>query len=146
MTMSDDLERIEEMLREIPLRKPPESMDARVLRGPRPRVIPWVALGGAVAAAIVLAAFLLPRPPVGEPLPPQETPGPAEQGFEPVSVEETVSRTSYEGLVIPDEKTPMRVFRRRVLERTWMLDQQSGYTVEMAVPREEIILINAEMY
>ena len=144
--MSDDLERIEEMLGDIPLRKPPESLDAKVFRGRRRRVIPWVALGGAAAAAIVLAAFLLPRPPVVEPLPLQETAGFAEQAFEPVSVEETVSRISYEGLMIPDEKTPMRVFRRRVLERTWMLDQQSGCTVEMAIPREEIILIDAEMY
>ncbi len=35
---------------------------------------------------------------------------------------------------------------RDAIASIWVLDQQSGYTVEMAIPREEIILIDAEMY
>ena len=73
---------------------------------------------------------------------------PAEAGppLEPVRVEETISQVSYEGLFAADERTPVRMFRRRLIERTWLVDQQTGYTVETTVPREQLLLIGAEVY
>ncbi len=144
--MDDELKQLEQTLRSLPLRKPPASLDARVLRR-RHRVLPWAVIGGMAAAAAALLAAILwltPEPRTTVVLAP--SPVEAEEPFEPVRLEETFSQMSYEGIFAPDEKMPLRIFRHRTLERTLLVDQNTGYTVEMAVPREQLVLIEAEMY
>ena len=143
--MSDDLRRLERTLAEMPLRRPPASLDAKVLR--RRRAGPWLAIGGLVAAAaIVIAPLLLRDTGMRQQAPVRVNGVQAQQSSAPLWLEETFSNLSYDGLFAPDDKAPMRVFRRRSLQRIWLVDQQSGYTVEMNLPDEQVILMDAEMY
>lgn len=145
--MDDELRNLEQTLQSMPLRKVPASLDGKIVRRGGSRVRRGVLIGGVVAAAAIVVVLLL-APWQGDP---EKTPlpdnvvetDPAPEGY---SIEETVSDLSYEGLIVPDGKTPLRVFRYRTIERTWLTDERTGYTVEMAVPRVEIFLVTAEVY
>ena len=145
--MDDEFRRLEELLKGLPVRRPPASLDAKVLRPARRRALGLgVTAAAAAAAAAALAALLLwPRTPHEPPsvgVSQARRPG----QLEPMQVEETVSQLSYQGLVAPDESWPMRVLRRRAITRTWLVDPQTGYTVETTVPHDQILLIRAEIY
>lgn len=146
--MKDELRQIERMLRRVPLRKPPASLDAKVLPPRRRGRALWATAGRVAAAAVIAIAALLMlhRAPQAKRPPAARETARVDQPFEPVQVEETISRVFYEGLLVPDEKTPVRVFRRRTLQRTWLVDPDSGYSVEMTVPCEHVILVDAEIY
>lgn len=168
--MKNDFENVEQMLRTLPLQKAPASLDGlvgKVLHRRRRRILPWALAGAVAAAAAVVIAMLPMRQPQtaekgsGTFLAKTDTPDPgldttkkvpdpfsgrADAAAQPVRVEETFSNLIYEGLRIRDGKTPVRMFRRRRVERTWLIDPQSGYTVETAVPHDQVVLINAEVY
>ena len=145
--MNDDLEQLEHMLRNAPLRKPHVSLDAKVLRPWRRWVVSRVVIGGVTAAAVlVTAVLLLETPSQPEEMGTHKKVVQTEQSFEPVSLEETMSRVSYEGLITLDGKTPVRMFHRWTIERVWLVDEQSGYSIEMTIPRQQILLVGAEMY
>lgn len=145
---------IEDLLGRMPLRQPAPSMDAKVLRAPHRgrRILWWAAVGGAVgaAAAVLLVAFTLftddgdrvardTNPPV--PIP--KTPTVAKTDPAPVRLEQNWSTVAYEGVVVPDDRTPLRQFRRRMFERVEWIDEARGTRMEMTIPREEVILIKA---
>jgi len=170
--MNDD---IEMLLKRMPLRRPPASLDARVLwRAARPRqvVIAWAVAAGALAAAAVAILFALPgrldttypvtvpaAPAVAQadlPFPPEaETDAPpAEAGprtaedaaaVVPVHIERQWTHVAYEGVVAP-EGQPMAKFRRHVVDQLEWVDPDDGTYMEMTVPREDVILIHATVY
>jgi len=147
---------IENLLREMPLRKPPASLDARVLGArARPGRRTWpiaVAAGALAAAAALVIAFVLPRGTETGAVAPGAPPAPApvqvaSQAGQagPVRLEQNWTEVSYEGLVAPDNETPLRKFRRQTIEHVRWTDPSSGIRVETTTPRDEIILIRADL-
>jgi len=140
-------EEIENLLRAMPLKKPSAALDARVL-GRSARRWWWLApvAGGALAAAAALVlAVALPhggQPPAAPPAPVAPAEATA-QAAGPERLEQNWSEVSYEGLVTPDEGTPLRKFRRRTYEYVRWFDPRQGIQVETTVPREEVILVKA---
>jgi hypothetical protein len=138
---SDD---IESLLERMPLVKVPASLDARVLGRARRghRMLLWTAAAaGLAAAAVVVAVLNFGGPTKLPPLPP-----PSEEAMaaaEPVRLEQNWSQLSYEGVVVPDGRTPLRQFRRQTLEHVQWIDASNGTRTEMTIPREEVILIKA---
>ncbi|MBL7140835.1 MAG: hypothetical protein ISS74_08005 [Planctomycetes bacterium] len=162
-------EDIEILLGQMPLRRPPASLDARVLRRlerPRQVVIPWAVAASAVAAAAVaiLCAVLgggdapdagaPAAPPVAQadllaepPAVPEAGPwaDEAEAAVVPVHIERQWTHLAYEGVVSP-EGEPMAKFRRQVVEQLEWVDPEDGAYMEMTVPREDVFLIKADVY
>jgi hypothetical protein len=138
---------IENLLRDMPLRKPPASLDAKVVGGGRRlRIILWTAAaaGVAAAAAAVIIMIMGPGGPARLPvLPPPIEVAQAAPPTEPVRLQQNWSRLSYEGVVVPDGRTPLRQVRHRVLEHVQWIDAAGGTRTEMTLPREEVILIKA---
>jgi len=145
---------IEDLLGRMPLRKPSASLDAKVFGGRRRgrRILWWAAVGSAVgaAAAVLLVAFALfcddgdvVARDTDPPAPVPETPAMAQADPAPVRLEQNWSTVAYEGVVTPDDRTPLRQFRRRMFERVEWIDEARGTRMEMTVPRDEVILIKA---
>jgi hypothetical protein len=147
---------IENLLGRMPLRKPPASLDDRVIgRRRRRRILAWSLASGAVAAAAaaVVVAVLLTTGPDGtmvarSPNPPAVPNVPVERVAQapspkPLRLERNWAAVSYEGVVAPDEGAPLMKFRRRTLGHVQMIDQARGRQMEMTVPGEEVILIKA---
>ena len=138
---------IENLLREMPLRKPAASLDARVVgRRRRLRIVLWTAATAGVAAAAAAAIIILAGPggPAQLPaLPPPAAVAQAPSPAEPVRLQRNWSQLSYEGVVVPDGRTPLRQFRHQALEHVQWIDAARGTKTEMTIPREEIILIKA---
>jgi len=156
--MNDEFKDIERMLKSMPLRKAPPSLDARILR---PRRFPrWsrALVGGlaAAAAAALALALWLPRhnasDPIPEEAPPQTAglaPAPdaaARPGPQPGhTIEETVSHVTDQVLIAPDGQTPMRVLQQRTVNRTWVADESGRFVLDSAVPDDQIILVQAQI-
>jgi hypothetical protein len=163
---------IENLLHEMPLRKPSPALDDRVLAGLRGRppgqteaparrprrwwALPAAGAALAVAAAIVIALALPRGTETGGPGPdaaaPPE-PGSVAQAPEvpaadagPVRMEQDWSELTYEGVVVADEETPLRKYRHQTLEHVQWFDPRRGIRVESTVPREEVILVKATVY
>jgi len=135
---------IESLLERMPLVKVPASLDARVLGRARRgrRMLLWTAAAAALAAAAVVVAVLnFGGPTKLPPLPPPSKEAMA--AAEPVRLEQNWSQLSYEGVVVPDGRTPLRQFRRQTLEHVQWIDASNGTRTEMTIPREEVILIKA---
>jgi hypothetical protein len=153
---------LENLLGRMPLRKPPASLDRRVLSA-RPRrghglALAAAGVGLAAAAVLVVANALTPAtvdPPAPGAMSPPETvvaappqaveAAPAETP-QPLRVEANWSTVSYEGMVVPDDRTPLMKFRRQRIEYVETLDEATGTRLQAAVPREEIILVKATVY
>jgi len=143
-------EDIEALLERMPLRKPPATLDAKVLPA-RPRgrgLVGWIVAGGAAAAAaaVLLACWLHEGgevPPA--PVPTGDEPAAVAEAPEPLSVEREWTHVTYEGVVAP-EGEPMAKFRRHVVRQLEWIDPADGARMEMTVPREEVILIKANVY
>jgi hypothetical protein len=94
------------------------------------------------AAAILIAWGLWPAGPSG--VRPDPATSVAQEG--PVRVEQNWSQVSYEGLVFPDEQTPLRKIRQQSLEHRQWIDAEHGIRMESTVPRENTILVKASVY
>lgn len=146
--MNDEIERL---LARVPLRRPSESLDRRILGSGRRPAVCCIAAGAAVAAAAAVIVVALTWPGV-----PPEGPGrsgsaathPALAEFPPgpVRLERDFWQLQYEGLFLLDDQTPVRAFRRRILRNVIWIDEQNGFTDAMATPDEEVILVPVEIY
>lgn len=147
--MNDELKQLEEMLRRMPLKKPPASLDAKVL-GPKRRVIRFATLGAAAAVIAIAITLSIPEKSALEssaPLDGAEVAGVEESDeAEAMELTETFSDVTYEGLFVTAENKPVHVFRRRMLERTLFVDPKSGYQLETVRPDEELLFVAAEVY
>jgi hypothetical protein len=99
----------------------------------------------ATAAAIALAATLIPAP-AARPHRPAVTPSapPEVASVEPSEV--VWWRSLDEGTVLLDDHTPARRVRRQILEQVQWYDPRRGTQVELTVPREEVLFVNMESY
>lgn len=164
-------EDIEMLLKRMPLKAAPASLDARVLAlRPAAQAVPagaavplrryrrMLALGVAggalaAAAALVLAWGLWPSGPAVSGPPTEGAPAlagagtnTADLGTKPLRLERNWSQVSYDGLVFPDARTPWRQFRQQQVEHVRWTDPQRGIEVESTVPHENIVLIKAPVY
>jgi hypothetical protein len=151
--MNDD---IETLLSRMPLKKPPASLDARIRalhdRAAGTANAPqagqrkvWILgiVGGslAAAAAALLAWGLWPTTPTSAP----EAMAKAPDAAGPIRVEQNWSQVSYDGLVFPDEQTPMQKFRRQTVEHVQWIDAKNGVRMETTRPKEDIMLLSAPL-
>ena len=137
---------IEELLNRMPLRRPPDGIDARVLaaRTRRGRTVGWLVSAGVAAAAVLLAVALyehVTAPRLTDPGDPAQV----AEAPTPLSMERQWTHVAYEGVVAPDGE-PMAKFRRRVVQQLEWIDPDDGARMEMTVPREDVILIKATVY
>ncbi len=143
--MSTDLE---DLLREMPLRRPSALLDERVrTAGPGGGVAWKSALAAGVIAAALFSAWLIAsRRPGGREAgglagrPPAGAPGP----LRPVRFEQNSSDLWYEGLLLLDDHTPMRQYRQETVHEVRWIDPESGSAMEMTVPVETVFLVSAK--
>ena len=114
---------------------------------PTPRVLPRVltlAAGGiitAAAAALALAATILPRQSYGPARPVSSAQDPW-----PQTTDVLYWRNLDEGTVLLDDNTPARRVRRQVLQQVQWYDPASNAEVEITVPGEEVVLVGMPSY
>lgn len=151
-TTDDEMER---WLREVPLRRPPLSVDRRVheVLAARPR---WPRL--AVAAAVLLVAgggaVVAVWHPHGPPGAVAVTSRPAGGAatvammtpIAPTVVERAVSREVSDGVVAVTDNVPYERVRRQTVRETWYLDPRTGSRVKVSEPVEEVVMRPVEAY
>jgi hypothetical protein len=156
--MSEEWKKVEDLLSEMPLRKPPAGLDERILSGKAPRRrLGLRALVPAIAAAAVLAlvagwVWMKHRPDAENGVPPAVIPSVAKtvgsqtQGPETCPpVVATWSRMSYEGTVLLGDATPAYAFVRRGVQQTFWVDPGTGARIVMRVPTKNVILLKAQV-
>jgi hypothetical protein len=143
---------LENLLRTMPLRRPSDEMDRRVLA--RPKRVAWgLALAGglAVAAAVVLVMPALLQPDrTSAPAPAKLAVGvqataPAGEVLAPWRFEQRYSSIQYEGLRQSDDQ-PWRQYRQQDVRVIRVMDPQTGDLAQMVVPVERVVLVSAEPY
>lgn len=142
---------IEKLLEKMPLRRPRASLDRRILRSGKMTAIRWSAVAGAVAAAAALLVAALIWQGERHDSPEQSRiadthPKLPEFPAGPVRLQRDFSQLEYEGIILLDDKTPVRKFHRRILRNVIWMDEQAGFVDEMTMPDEEIILLTAQTY
>jgi hypothetical protein len=165
---------IEDLLRRMPLSKPPPSLDARVLAvartggasrtdAPAPirrRILFLTGAGGLAAAAAFAVAIGIPRinRPSGPPAMPAAAPvGAVENALRataadatapimPIRLTQNLIETVYEGVILLNEGVPLRRFRRITFERIRWVDEARGVTLESTIPHEEILWVQADVH
>ncbi len=156
-------EPVETLLRRMPLRPVPPSLDKRVRATCRAgaRVGRWWTIAGAAAAAAVLALVLAsgPTPPAprsgaptagGEPAtasagPAASAGGGTEADLRPLCVRHEWTRLLYDGVVAPEGR-PLARFRRQVVRHLEWTDPSDGAHLEVLVPREDVFFVEATLY
>jgi len=155
MSRPDDFNEIENMLADLPTRKPSAMLDHRVdstLRtSPRP-VLPWLAIAAAVliAGAVTLVIVFnpaTPTPDTGPPVahdpdtPPADTAPMLTVSNPTEALKLTWTRDVVEETRYTPAGEPYRaVVREAVDHRAWA-DHESGETGSLCVPREELIVV-----
>ncbi len=154
---------IEAMLKGLPLRKPPSSLDAKIRTLLHPHRLHWMARALAAAATIaagLVLAFMIRTSALnhnnrnqpagtGEPRMAStlgagmETVA-ARDTASPVVTEQTWTRTDYGDLILVDGQRPVRQFRRQHVQQVQWTDPQRGVQMQMTIPRAEVILVDAK--
>jgi len=163
----DDWEPLEAMLRELPLRQPPETLDRRLagLRAPRPRRPRRLVVGAALGAILALAAGLLvmirvlehqvPEPIVPAPQPAplaRVEPGPppvrppeiAPAAEPPVRIEQVWCTPLGKQVVMQNGDPPVLEERCQVTRRLCLIDEQQQVTTEWTVSGEQSRVVPLE--
>jgi hypothetical protein len=150
--MTDD-SKIEHLLLAMPLARPDEHLDRRVLSGQRAwrPLVGYIAAAAAAAAIVVAVAMAItggrdnPSPQRSQltSLPGQDqAPGRADD----IRVEQDWSQLSYQGLLTTDSGAVFRKFVQEDVRCVTLVDESSGRDVQVTVPTQQAILVKAEMY
>jgi hypothetical protein len=112
----------------------------------RAHALRWLAAGAALAAGIVVAWLLLSGPapdttvPIAHPAP--HVPPAAIEQYE----KSVVWRTIDDGTVMVDDQTAARQFRRQFVRRAQWYDPNEQASIQVIVPRQEIIRVGLDKY
>lgn len=148
--MTDD--ELEQLLGDVPLRRPTLAMDRRVGEALAPKPAKWGRL--AIAAVLLLAVGaaistrqLRLRPPAAVPaIAGTSPPATAVALASPVRVDRAVSTEVSDGVVTVTDNVPYERVRRTTVRETWYVDPRTGARVRVEVPTEEVVLRPAEVY
>jgi hypothetical protein len=151
--MNDD-SKIEHLLLAMPLAKPGERLDRRVLSGPRIILGPlagYIAAAAAAAAIVVAVAMSMTggaqnRGPAQRQLASVPGQGAAGESANEIRVEQDWSQLSYQGLLTTDSGVVFRKFVQEDVKCVTLVDESSGRDVQVTVPTQQAILVKAEMY
>mgnify|MGYP000573351176 CR=1 FL=1 len=166
--MPEEFERLESLLRGLPLRQPPERLDRRLQslwssRPRRRRRLMLSALGAVLAMAAGLLAMVvlappddrqrslpLPEEPLArvEPAPPSPSiPQPLEPSPQPsVQIEQVWFHPLDRRVLVRDEEPPVVEERCQVTRRVCWVDQSRGITVQWTIAGEETIVAPLECF
>ena len=160
---------VEQTLERQPLRGPSANLDMRVLatirehapgetgRSGNPRLTAmWVTLGAAAAAAIALAAVPVLGPGRASRVGGDQADGSIASvanaggeasgiadGFDPIEMSQEVTRLDPQSLLLLDDQTPVRPVVAERVQRFQWVDPRRRITMELEVPRREVVLISA---
>lgn len=84
------------------------------------------------------------RPPVAVNAPGE--PARADAAFVPVVERVVNSQTSDEGVVMLDDETPVRVYRRQAVERTRWFDENDAVRAQEVTPHDDLVLMKLTTY
>ncbi len=152
----DEMEQLEQSLRELPLRRPSPLLDERVMsvlatkRAPwkRPALAAALAVSAAVAASLLLMLLRSPSEdgpavarPVEQPSAAAPVPGPA---MLPVRIEQIWSTAVAKEVVMLDESHPARRVRHQVVRHVRWIDERQNVRIEWNIPSEQTVLVPLE--
>jgi len=166
----EDLREVEDLIRDLPLRRPSSGLDDRLASvwPARTVVRRWWKLGAAVAAAAALAAAVVvmllrnagddlpqgpaaprggpavaeaPQPEELEDLPPIEEP--EDRPSQPIRIEKlwTVPAAGQQDLVLSDETTPMYRLSHQVVRHVRWIDEANHVHIEWNIPSRQEVLV-----
>ncbi|NQU20564.1 MAG: hypothetical protein HQ567_04725 [Candidatus Nealsonbacteria bacterium] len=156
-----NLEQLEDLLRELPLRRPSPELDRRVeatwqARSSRPNR--WT-VGAAVATLAATAAGLLliltwdpaenrvgdrPAPVVaGVEKPPAPAP-PEKSPPQPIRIEKVWTTQSTAGVVVHDGDVPMQRVHQQIVRHVRWIDEQNHVNIEWTIPSDQTVLVPLE--
>src|SRR5687767_12947559 len=152
--MSDELREfrdVEEELRRMPLRRPSAMLDERIRRVIRPR---WgMALGVAAAMALLAGTGAVVMREMSAPqLRPRELAteeiGQVEVGEieRPIVVARSVAGAANGDVIGSDADGTFRRVRRTVLRQVKYVNPETGKTIWLTVPREEVVVMKVEAF
>ena len=151
-------EQIEDVLRNLPLRRPPDQLDQRVqsaLGWRRIQGHSWVlallfATGGFVLGYALKGPSSTVRPPSIVKAPGAD--GPLSDlvdgslSFDPQRIDWSTNQLLPSGWFVVDDGPPIQALRRQSVNRTLWIDPTRQITVEMQRPREQMVLIRQTPY
>jgi hypothetical protein len=116
----------------------------------RRAALPWRTWAGAALAASLVISWAIYSIPKRNPIVNKKGDDPVSPVAQPDSLEplaEMVSwRTIDDGTVLMDDDRPARQVRRQVLQTVCWYDPKQQTTVELTVPREQVMLIGLNSY
>lgn len=155
----NDLNELEDRLRQLPLRAPSPSLDRRVLRRRR-WLLPAIAAG--LLLALIPAIYLyrsagstsqVVADGTGQAAPQRDpadgagaTARPAGASSEPAVVEYDSAVATYQGFVERENLPPLLVYRVQTLEGVQWEDLTQGVTIQKANMTEHLAFVSAEVY
>jgi hypothetical protein len=154
-----EAEELEGLLRRMPLRRPPATMDRRVGRVLRdsPARWRWRAAAAVVLVAGVGVAVLMNRPrqaDVASPIAITSTDaglvGPATRlaatDDKPFSMSRTLAQVVNEGVVGTWGNAPLQRVRHRSVKQSVVIDPATGTHFRISVPQEEIMVMKVQPF
>ncbi|MGE5611258.1 MAG: hypothetical protein ACM359_18560, partial [Bacillota bacterium] len=127
----------------------------QVSQANNPRRIPWLAIAGPAAAiaaslAVVWILHALHRPTASPPSAGDRSNQVTLQNdpsAQPLELQRAIAwQTLDDGTVMLDDDTPVRQLRQQVLKYVRWYDPQQQATVELAVPQEQVFLVEMKSY
>ena len=147
----DEFRDVEEALRRMPLRRPSDLLDERVRRVVRPR---WgMALGVAAALALLAGTGAVVVREMG-----REGPRPRELSAQeieqvevgeierPIVVAQSIARVGDKEVIGVDGEGTLRRVRRVVVKQVKYVNPETGKTIWLTVPREEVVVMKVEAF
>ena len=159
----DNLEQLEDLLRELPLRRPSPELDRRVDAVWRARSSRWtrwtvaatVATVAAAAAGLLLMLTWDPaengsadhsteivadveKPPSRPPTPPEVT------APQPIRIEKVWTSQSTTGVVVHDGDVPMQQVHQQIVRHVRWIDEQNHVSIEWTIPSDQTVLVPLE--
>ncbi len=135
-----NLEQLEDLLRELPLRRPSPELDRRVEAVWRARSSRWTrwTVAATVATVAAAAAGLLLMVTWGPPAPLEVT------APQPIRIEQVWTTQSPTGVVVHDGDVPMQQVHQQIVRHVRWIDEQNHVSIEWTIPSDQTVLVPLE--